>query len=449
MNLPNAIPAAPHPSTSAHLSADLQESMTSYEVASRARANRFVFFILAAHIPALILFAAVLKANMLLALIASIILCLLPGLLVVFFPHKIGTSMALAAATMGMSALLIYLGQGRIEYHFHIFSFLAVLISLCSVRALLTAAAVIATHHIVGWLLLPSAVFNYAATFGDVLLHAVFVVVETVICCFVARQLAATLRSRGILEEQVAQTASQVAGSAQHIVGFLARFSAAAESQARVLDDVAQSSARIRAQSLEHGKVAVLSRSQMQENAEQVGDAFGLVSHINVEMQEVCSSNRRISGIISMMNDIARQTSILAVNASIEASRSGNSGGGFGVIADQVRELSARTTAATADIESIVNTSVEKVTASAKMLEHIRSIMNLVDHNTARINTLIGQLSENNSSQTNDIQQIAAAVERLARESQDVSQAAGRSNTAGTELQTLATQLQEGLSILS
>jgi methyl-accepting chemotaxis protein len=429
--------------------ADANESMSSYEVASRAKANRFVFFLLAAHIPVLVIFAAVLKGSIPLALFGSLILCLLPGILVLFFPHKHGTSMALGAAAMGFSALLIYLGQGRIEYHFHIFSFLAVLISLCSVRALLVAAGVIAAHHVLGWLLLPAAVFNYAASFADVLLHAVFVVIETGICCFVAQKLAATLHSRGVLEEQVSQTAAQVASSVQDIAGFLSRFSSSVTSQSEVLQEVSRGSARIRSQAIEHGKVAVLSRTQMQENAEQVGDAFGLVTHINVEMQEVCNSNRRISGIISMMNDIARQTSILAVNASIEASRSGNSGGGFGVIADQVRELAARTTAATADIESIVNTSVEKVTASAKMLEHIRSIMNLVDHNTARIAVLIGQLSDNNNAQTNDIQQIAAAVERLSRESEEVSQAAGRSNTASSQLQNLSVELQEGLAILS
>lgn len=422
--------------------------MTAYETAYRSRANRLVFFLLAAHVPILTVFAVVLKSSLSMAFWGSVLLCLLPGILLLFYPHRKETSVALGAASMVASALLIFLGQGRTEYHFHIFSFLAVLTSLCSVRVLITAAGMIAAHHVVGWLLLPSAVFSYQAGIADVLLHAIFVVIETTICCAVARQLAETLRSRGVLEEQVAQTADQLTQGTQHICGFLEQFSTTAASQSSVLAEVSQSSERLRSQALEYAKVASLSRKQIKENAEQVGDAFGLVTHINVEMQEVCDSNRRISGIISMMNDIARQTSILAVNASIEASRSGNSGGGFGVIADQVRDLSARTTAATADIENIVNNSVDKVSASAKMLDNIRNIMHLVDHNTARITNMIGELTNNTDDQAADIQQIAGAVQRLAIESQEVANAAGRSNQASSDLQVLAVDLQHSLATL-
>lgn len=69
-------------------------------------------------------------------------------------------------------------------------------------------------------------------------------------------------------------------------------------------------------------------------------------------MQAVSATSKRISGIVNLMMDIARQTNILAVNASIEASRSGNSGGGFGVIADQVRDLAVRTSEATTEIDT-------------------------------------------------------------------------------------------------
>ena len=124
-------------------------------------------------------------------------------------------------------------------------------------------------------------VFNYDAAFADVVLHAFFVVVETAICCVIAQQLGATIRMRGVLEEQVSLTAEQVA------------------------------------------------------------------------------------------MDIARQTNILAVNASIEASRSGNSGGGFGVIADQVRDLAVRTTEASTEIDNLISNSVGKVESSARDIESI------------------------------------------------------------------------------
>ena len=101
---------------------------------------------------------------------------------------------------MGMSMLLIFLGEGRIEYHFHIFSFIA---ALCYFAALcyLAAAGTIAVHYVIGWWILPRTVFNYNAAFGDVVLHGLFMVIETVICVVVARQLGATVKMRGVLEE--------------------------------------------------------------------------------------------------------------------------------------------------------------------------------------------------------------------------------------------------------
>src|SRR5439155_3621548 len=96
------------------------------------------------------------------------------------------TSTALSVATMCMSALLIHLGRGMIELHFHILVMLALLVVFGSPIPLIAAGAVIAAHHAIFYLFLPASVFNYQASWVIVALHAVFVIAEVGPCAWIA-----------------------------------------------------------------------------------------------------------------------------------------------------------------------------------------------------------------------------------------------------------------------
>ena len=116
-----------------------------------------------------------------------------------------------------------------------------------------------------------------------------------------------------------------------------------------------------------------------ESSATSITNNFGAVRNLSNNVQEMSDkttivtssvdalalSALRIGGIVKLIKEIADQTNLLALNAAIEAARAGEQGRGFAVVADEVRKLAERTTNATKEISSLVD-SIQKETIEAK-----------------------------------------------------------------------------------
>jgi methyl-accepting chemotaxis protein len=172
-----------------------------------------------------------------------------------------------------------------------------------------------------------------------------------------------------------------------------------------------------------------------------------------VEMQSAMDATKassvNISRIIKWIDQIAFQTNILALNASVEAARAGDAGLGFGVVADEVRRLaqqSAKAAQETAEtIESSVRTSDQAVRISGKIAEAFQGVASL----SHRVDEILAQISMSATEQTIGIDQISRAVTQMEQSTQNNAAAAEGSSTSTRDLDNQAHELEVAVRALN
>ncbi|MDI2592504.1 methyl-accepting chemotaxis protein [Pseudomonas sp. N3-W] len=163
-------------------------------------------------------------------------------------------------------------------------------------------------------------------------------------------------------------TAGQVAAAVQETQATAMHLAQASEHQAQqiseastAINDMAQSIDQVSANAAESSAVAERSVEIANKGNEVVHNTIHGMDNIREQIQDTAKrikrlgeSSQEIGDIVSLIDDIADQTNILALNAAIQASMAGDAGRGFAVVADEVQRLAERSSAATRQIETLV-----------------------------------------------------------------------------------------------
>ncbi|MHB8232475.1 MAG: methyl-accepting chemotaxis protein [bacterium] len=185
--------------------------------------------------------------------------------------------------------------------------------------------------------------------------------------------------------------------------------------------EVAKNSSSSAQKAEETEKVVDYGTKSVQDVAVEMKNIEKTVSAVSVTITELGASSEKIGEIIGVINDIADQTNLLALNAAIEAARAGEQGRGFAVVADEVRKLAERTTKATKEIESMIlsiqrNTN-DAVTSMQKGKQEVSKGAEIAGKSAeaiSNINSLMAKLKEM-------ITQIATASEEQSQVSEEIS----------------------------
>ena len=160
-------------------------------------------------------------------------------------------------------------------------------------------------------------------------------------------------------------------------------------------------------------------------------------------MDGISQASKKIVDIIAVIDGIAFQTNILALNASVEAARAGTSGRGFGVVADEVRSLAHRTAAAAQEIETLVRESDGQVEVGATLVRNTGSTMVEIVGSVHCVADTIGTISEAVADQRDGIALVNEAIAQLEDTTRQNALLVQRSAASGESLKTHADRLHE------
>lgn len=239
----------------------------------------------------------------------------------------------------------------------------------------------------------------------------------------------------------IQQTSTLVTTAADELSRGNVSLSQRTEEQAASLEETAASMEQMTVtvqQNADNAKEATQLALRAKDQAEKGGEVVGAAIYA---ITEISNSSKRITDIISVIDEIAFQTNLLALNASVEAARAGEQGRGFAVVASEVRGLAQRSAAAAQEIKELIQDSVTKVEEGTKLANQSGTTLEEIVIAVKKVNDIVSEIAAASQEQSSGINQVNKAVTQMDEMTQQnavlVEQAVAASDAMSTQTQTL------------
>lgn len=259
---------------------------------------------------------------------------------------------------------------------------------------------------------------------------------------------------------EISSSTEQMASGAQEQTQQATEIAGAVEEMTKTIYESTKNITDAAAMSLKSSETAEKGAKKVEQTRDGMNKIVRSADETGRIISTLAVKTDQIGEIAQVINDIADQTNLLALNAAIEAARAGEQGRGFAVVADEVRKLAERTTKATKEIaetirdiqneakgaETSMNEARAAVEYGMKLTEEVSEVLSEMLKGTKKVNDVVSQVAAASEEQSATAEQISKNIEGISSVTQQSAAGTEQIARAAEDLNRLTLNLQELIS---
>jgi methyl-accepting chemotaxis protein len=241
---------------------------------------------------------------------------------------------------------------------------------------------------------------------------------------------------------QVSEAVSQVSSGSNQVSSASQSLSQGAAEQASSLEEISSSLNEINSQSKQNAENATEANAIAKTASENAVNGNEQMQGLMDSMEKISASAEETTKVVKVIDDIAFQINLLALNANVEAARAGKYGKGFAVVADEVRNLAVRSGDAVKETTAIVEGTTANMREGAEAAEATAKQLVQIVEGSSKVAEYLGEIALASKEQAQGVEQINSGLEQIDQVTQSNTASAEESASAAEELAAQSEQLK-------